>query len=330
MGSHDQRDATMVEVLCRERKSPVLTPSSIPCLRRLPTINVSEGCLLGCTYCYIQGYTNYPGPDRIRVYVNTPERVQTELQRKRRPRRVFFCPSSDAFQPAPEVQDVSYHTMSLLLNAGIEVAFLTKGDIPQRFLNLFATHRKKVFAQIGITTLDVELQRAFEPKAASPEQRIAGLQQLLRAGIAVSVRLDPLIPDLTDAPSQLMLLLERLSRVGITRAAASYLFLRRQFAERMVRQLSCAGSVGIDTGRWHYQRFVDGCSGGRMLNVQERAERFARVAAAGARHGIRIVSCRCKNPELGGPGCAIAGPATVPPSLTEQTLFPFALGDVLQ
>lgn len=80
----------MVEIIRRTRKPPILSPSWIPCLRQLPTINITEGCALGCTYCYIQGYSHYPGPHRVVLFENTAEVVQRELRRKRHmsPRRL--------------------------------------------------------------------------------------------------------------------------------------------------------------------------------------------------------------------------------------------------
>jgi len=125
-GTYLRKTVTAVEH--GQRKGPILTPSSLPCLSDMPTINITEGCAHGCVYCYTQGYTNYPGAGRVVVFDNIPELVRTELPRKRRkPSRVYFSPSSDAFQPLQAVQAVTYETMSMLLHAGVEVAFLTKG-----------------------------------------------------------------------------------------------------------------------------------------------------------------------------------------------------------
>ncbi len=224
----------MVEVVPRSRKPPILTPSALPCLQDVATVNVTAGCAMGCKYCYIQGYSHYPGASRIVLYVNTPEVVAQELRRKRRkPQRVYFSLSSDAFQYLPHVQDVSLRTMRVLLQAGIEIAFLTKGFITRPFVDLFTGHVGRVFAQIGITTLDQDLSRRFEPRAAPPRMRLAAIAALVRLGVQTTVRLDPLIPGLTDTDDNLGPLLQSLSQAGIRDAAASYLFLRPQFASRV-------------------------------------------------------------------------------------------------
>jgi len=98
------------------------------------------------------------------LFENTPELVAKELGRRRRkPRRAYFSPSSDAFQYLPQVQDVSFRTMTVLLSADVGVSFLTKGFVTERFLDLFADRSALVFAQIGLATLDLSLIHISEP-----------------------------------------------------------------------------------------------------------------------------------------------------------------------
>ena len=319
----------MVEIVRRARKSPVLTPSRIPCLRHLPTINVTEGCTLGCRYCYIQDYAGFAGPHRVTLFENTAELVERELSRKRqRPRRVYFSPSSDAFQDRAEIRDVTYRTMAVLLAAGVEVAFLTKGFVTERFLRLFAKTPRLVFAQLGVTTLDRNLWRTFEPRTAAPADRIATIRARQQSGIHTTARLDPLIPDLTDEEGNLTPLLGAIREAGVRRMSASYLFLRPGFAVAMRALLRRAG---VECAGWRWNRFSDGCGGGTTLAAAERAGRLRRVRDWGRRAGIGVVVCRCKNPELGGPGCEIAGPAFGDRrSGDNQGTFAFAADEVAQ
>ncbi len=329
----------MVEIVKKKRRSPVLTPSAIPCLRHLPTINITQGCALGCTYCYIQGYSQYPGYDRVVLYENIAELVRAELIRKRsRPRRVFFSPSSDAFQFLPEVQEVSFDTMSVSLEAGVEVSFLTKGFITERFMNLFARTPRLVFAQIGITSLDRRLWKVFEPRTCPPQDRIKTMARLADIGVRTTARLDPLIPDLSDTEDNMVPLLEALRDAGISEAAASYLFLRPQFAHKMfhrIHRVECGTGFQPVThrleagatlaGGWRYQRMINGCGGGRVLGIDDRRRRFARIQVWGEDAGIRVTPCHCKNPELGSVGCGIAGlQSSTTPAPSSQGLLDFS------
>ena len=194
----------MVTVVKARRRSRVLTPSSLACLSVPPTINLTAGCLHDCVYCYIRGYRNYPGESRIILYEDTLERLRHELRPGQpKPRAVYFSPSSDLFQPAPEVLELSHAVLEFLFSQGTGVAFLTKGEIPDKTLELLIDHWDLVQAQIGLITLDEEIVRIFEPHAASPRTRLRQLHSLITGGVAAAARLDPILPTLTDDPEAL-------------------------------------------------------------------------------------------------------------------------------
>ena len=183
------------------RRSAVLTPSNLPCLSTMPTVNLTAGCLHGCLYCYARSYNHYPGQDQIVLYENTLEKIKDELSRRRvTPRAVYFSPSSDLFQPASEVLELSEAIIRFLLSKRIGVAFVTKGAIPDGVLELFERHAELVRAQIGLISVDEEVARVFEPKAATPERRLYQMESLVRAGVPTVARVDPILPSITDSP----------------------------------------------------------------------------------------------------------------------------------
>jgi len=323
MGETHPRRTPVVVIERRSRGGPILTPSSLPCLSRIPTVNITEGCAHGCAYCYTQGYSNYPGNGRVVLFDNIPELVRAELARKRRlPRRVYFSPSSDAFQPLSEVQEVTYQTMAVLLAAGVEVAFLTKGVPEDRFLALFANAPLRVFAQIGITTQDDAHRRVFEPWAASPGRRLALVESLTRIGVVTTARLDPLIPDVTDSDANLAPLLTELVGRGVLHVAASYLFLRPGISRTLTKALrSIALPPGAMAG-WAWRVFAGGVGGGRMIPAQERCRRFTRLRNLAAVRGIELHVCACKNPDVpAAEGCQIAGVEPRIPTVNTVPLF---------
>lgn len=116
---------------------------------------------------------------RVVLYTNTLEKLKRELGRKRvRPGAVYFSPSSDVFQPVPEVLAMAYEVMAFLLSNGVGVAFLTKGEIPARHMALLAGDASLVRAQVGLTTLDERVLRVLEPCAPSPETHPEGLAEM--------------------------------------------------------------------------------------------------------------------------------------------------------
>jgi len=293
------------------RRSPVLTSSGLACLSTLPTINLTTGCLHDCLYCYIRGYRNYPGDGRVILYENTLELLRHELLRlDTKPHAVYFSPSSDLFQPAPEVLELAHSVLEFLLSNGVGVAFLTKGVIPDRTLQLLIEHRELVRAQIGLITLDEDISRIFEPHAAGPERRLLQLETLIAGGIQAEARLDPILPGVTDSPELLDEQLARLARVGVQRTAAGVLFLRPGILYWLKSRVSDRGMLALLLHAYQGgQQVVMRGAQYPILNLSTEARQqiFERLEHAAAAHGIEIKICACKNADLARGSCNIAG-----------------------
>ena len=72
---------------------------------------------------------------------------------------------------------------------------------------------------VSITTLDSELKRVMEPRAASPQARLRTLAALSAAGIPTTVMAAPMIPALND--HELEAILEAAAATG-TRSAGDW------------------------------------------------------------------------------------------------------------
>jgi len=318
----------MIEVIPVDRKSPALTPSSLACLSRLPTLNLTAGCAHGCLYCYTRGYSSYPGEGKIKLYQNTLAQLQRELPRKRRrPQAVYFSPSSDPFQPVAQVLDLTFSIFEYLFQNGIGVAFLTKGRIPRSHWELLQSQAHLVRGQIGLITLDSRLTQIFEPRAAPPELRLEQARRLVQAGIETQVRLDPILPGLTDDPDTLHRLCAGLEEAGVKKIAVSVLFLRpaivgslkrnlqnRAVLEPLLGQMASSSRLSI-----HAEN-----SSVLALSASERRQVYARVEEIARRHGIVTKICSCKNPDLATGSCSIAGnwANSSPPPSHPATLTP--------
>ena len=291
-----------MKLLLKERKSSVLSPSTLKCLNDTPTINPTAGCVHLCSYCYARGYSNYPGDGTIVLYTNLVEKLENELSRKRKsPEFVYFSPSCDAFQPVKQVLDTAYSLMALLLRKGIGVSFLTKGRIPDRFITLFKSHSNNVNAHIGITTLNRQLQKQIEPHAATPGARLKNINTLTQIGILPEIRLDPLIPGLTDSTGNLDPLLKILGRSGIKRVGLNYLFLRPLINRNIREDLGHTKALKKIT-----QAFCDNVdmqllaskSRVKALNLNFRQKQYKHISLLAKHYGIKTYICGYKNPDI--------------------------------
>jgi DNA repair photolyase len=300
----------MVTVTRAKRRSQVLKPSGLACLSALPTVNLTAGCLHDCVYCYIRGYRNYPGESRIVLYEDTLDRLRHELRPGQpKPRAVYFSPSSDLFQPAPELLELSHAVLQFLFSEDIGVAFVTKGEIPDETLELLIDHADLVQAQVGLITLDEEISRVFEPHAPSPRTRLWQLHSLIAGGVATAARLDPILPTLTDDPEALDRQFTALAQVGVKRAAAGVLFLRPGILYWLSRRVPREMLVPLLEAYQEEERAV--MRGAEYpiqnLGLERRREIFDRLQEAAEAHGIQLDVCACKNPDIARGSCNIAG-----------------------
>ncbi len=291
-----------MELLLKERKSGVLSPSTLKCLDKTPTLNITAGCAHLCMYCYARGYSSYPGDETVVLYSNLAEKLESELVRKRKkPTFVYFSPSCDAFQPVKQVLDSTYSLMELLLRRGIGVRFLTKGSIPNKFIKLFKSHSNIVQAHIGITTLSRELQKLIEPHAATPNARLNNINFLTEIGILPEIKLDPLIPGLTDSVDNLDTLLKTLGGSGIKNVGLNYLFLRPIIHKNIRNALNHTKALEKVSQAFYDNidlKLLNSKSRVRALNLHFRQKRYEGISLLAKRYGIKTYVCGYKNPDI--------------------------------
>ena len=80
------------------------------------------------------------------------------------------------------------------------LAIVTKSALVERDIDILRemASDRLVSVNISLTTLDAELARKLEPRAAAPHRRLQSIRALTEAGIPVSVLAAPVIPVLTD------------------------------------------------------------------------------------------------------------------------------------
>lgn len=340
-----------IKLIKINRKSQILKPSVFGCLKDIPSINITKGCIHSCFYCYAKGFKNAPPDGEVHLYQNLPEMLEKELDRKKKPPLwVSFSTASDSFQDLDEILDITYRTMKLLLERGIGISFLTKGFIPLDFIELFRKYspvsyrvglsvqhykslsvrhpefisespslnivndtkilkrvqddtqktvcKRVIHAKIGIVSLSEDYKKLFEPYSASPFQRLLNIKNLINAGIDVAVRIDPIIPAVTDYESSIDHLLKRLKREGIRKTSISYLIMRP-----LIMNFFCELPSHISQNILKYyigqpwQNVITSAKT-RLLPKNLRISKYGQIKSISKRHSIDCKICGCKNPDL--------------------------------
>ncbi|MBN9280638.1 MAG: PA0069 family radical SAM protein, partial [Hyphomicrobium sp.] len=195
------------DVMDEHAKSIIATNDS-PDLSFDQSINPYRGCEHGCIYCYARPTHAYlghsPGLDfetKIYAKVNAPELLEQELARRNYvPKTIALGAVTDPYQPAERERGISRRILEVLDRASHPVGIVTKSAGIVRDIDILARMAERGLARvaISITTLDRQLARSMEPRAATPPKRLEAVRRLSEAGIPVAVLTAPIIPALND------------------------------------------------------------------------------------------------------------------------------------
>jgi DNA repair photolyase len=190
------------------------------------SINPYRGCEHGCSYCYARPTHSYlnlsPGLDfetRIVAKVNAAERLREALAAPGySPGLLNIGSATDAYQPAERRLGITRAVIEVLNEASHAFSLVTKSSGVERDLDLIApmAERRLAAVYMSVTTLDADLARRLEPRAASPQRRLRTIEALARAGVPVGVSTSPMIPFLNEP--ELERILEAARDAGATRA----------------------------------------------------------------------------------------------------------------
>ncbi|MFP3584249.1 PA0069 family radical SAM protein [Paraburkholderia sp. SIMBA_055] len=215
-----------------ERAKSILTRNASPDIPFSVSLNPYRGCEHGCIYCFARPTHSYlglsPGLDfesRIYAKVNAPELLERELSKKSyEPEPIALGVNTDAWQPAEREWRLTRRVVEILSERNHPFAAITKSSLIERDLDLLApmAARGQFMAAITITTLDADIARTLEPRAATPSRRLRTIRTLSEAGIPVGVSIAPVIPFVTEPDMERVL--EACAEAGASNA--SYIVLR--------------------------------------------------------------------------------------------------------
>jgi DNA repair photolyase len=230
---HDAEEAARLRTqVFEERAKSILTRNASPDLPFNVSLNPYRGCEHGCIYCFARPTHSYlglsPGLDfesRLYAKINAPDLLERELSKKGYvPEPIALGVNTDAYQPIERELRITRRVVEVLHRNGHPFAAITKSSLIERDLDLLApmAARGLVMAAVTVTTLDPEIARTLEPRAAAPARRLRTIRALSEAGVPVGVSIAPVIPFVTEP--DLERVLEACAQAGAT--SASYIVLR--------------------------------------------------------------------------------------------------------
>jgi DNA repair photolyase len=198
----------IVTALTPDASRTVIARNRSPDLPFEQSINPYRGCEHGCIYCYARPSHAYldlsPGLDfetRLLFKPAAAARLRDELSRPGyRPTPIALGTNTDPYQPIERELEITRAILQTLLDFRHPVTIVTKGCLIERDLDLLGelASFNLVSAAVSITTLDADLKRRMEPRAAGATRRLEMLMRLREAGVPAGVLVAPIIPAIND------------------------------------------------------------------------------------------------------------------------------------
>jgi DNA repair photolyase len=228
----DETPAPLRTTLTPEHARKIITTNTSPDIGFDRSINPYKGCEHGCIYCYARPSHAYmglsPGLDfesRLFFKPEGPRLLEQELAaRKYVCKRIHIGGNTDPYQPVERTQRITRGLLEVLHRFNQPFSIITKSNLITRDVDILGPMGRDRLASafVSITTLDRDLARTMEPRAATPARRLDAVKRLADAGVPVGVGFAPVIPGLND--HELEAVLEAAAKAGAT--TAMYVTLR--------------------------------------------------------------------------------------------------------
>lgn len=235
------------------------------------SINPYRGCEHGCIYCYARPTHAYlglsPGLDfetRLVAKLDAPGLLERELARPGyRCAPLALGTNTDPYQPIERRLKITRGVLEVLARCRHPATIVTKAAAVVRDLDLLVPMAAEGLVRvcISVTTLDAELARRLEPRAAAPHRRLQAIRQLSDAGVPTGVMAAPIIPGLND--HELEAILEAAAGAGAGVAAYTLLRLPHEIKDLFAAWLKTHAPLRAE----RILSLVRQCRGGKLYDA---------------------------------------------------------------
>ncbi|MFB0544907.1 MAG: radical SAM protein [Asgard group archaeon] len=210
-------------------------------------LNPYQGCYHNCKYCDGKSEGYYMHADfgeRIRIKINAPQLFEQFLKKKgfiplhreKTSTLVDFLPSKDSFQfhqpgkfivhigggvcdvyqPAEKEIKITRKLLQITYDYKFPVFILTKNKFVLRDLDLLKKINGETYANVSftITLADEKVQKIFEPRASTTQERFEAIKTLREESIHSGVYFYPNLPFIGDTDENMQAIYEQAKKVG--------------------------------------------------------------------------------------------------------------------
>jgi DNA repair photolyase len=162
---------------------------------------VSHNCYARPSHAYMDLSPGIDFETRIFYKQDAARLLEQELgARGYVPKPITIGANTDPYQPVERELKVTRSLLEVLERTRHPLSLITKGTLILRDLDLLRSLARDQLVNVfvSITSLDAELKRTLEPRAASPAARLRVVRELVAAGVPTGVLVAPIIPAVND------------------------------------------------------------------------------------------------------------------------------------
>ncbi len=255
------------------------------------TFNPYTGCDHQCVYCYASSYIpNFSDCRPKKGLIPTLKREAYRLKGE----TISIANSSDPYPRSEAVSGLTRGCLEILATSNCKIQIITKSNLVTRDHDLLSKAPSTV--ALTITTADDNLAKLIEPNAPSPSLRMKAAQDLIKHGIPISVRIDPIIPFLNDQPKHFI---KELAGIGIKHLTCSTYKAKPDNWRRLVQAMP---RLAEKIRPLYFQSGIK-VGGNTMLPVDYRFKLLKSFRDLALNQGIKFGVCRESLTDLNTASC---------------------------
>lgn len=204
------------------------------------SINPYQGCHHRCAYCYATYEWSPEFYDTVYAKSNAPEVLDQQLSTWKSSEigPVMVGSATDSYQPAELRYGLTRKCIQVLQRHNVPYYVFTKSAAILRDLELHAGYAENCSVIWSITTCDEQVRRVVEPGTPPAVRMFEAISQFSRKGVSCGINVDPIMPLITDGPSNFDKIIAFAEIAGVRHIFGSVLRMRLDIWNRMKAALA--------------------------------------------------------------------------------------------
>lgn len=245
-------------------------------------------CAVGCAFCYVNsGFKGYRGSGLISVPMGYGKQVRETLKKMRTSAAGYFSSFTDPFLPLEDVYHNTQEGAQAFVDEGLPIFFLSRIKYPSWAFDLLRQNPYS-YAQKSINCANPEDWKRLSPGAASLATHMEDIRELRKAGIYVSIQVNPIIPGVVNH-DDVERIFEMLAEAGANHVIVKFVEASYSWAPAMAEKIKFR--FGEERGSQFESLFTENIGGQRTIVEEYRMEGHRRYQKAATRLGMTYATC---------------------------------------